>query len=61
VTLAEMGAILCPPIPAFYHRPTSVGEIVDYTVDRILDLLGLPGEEARRWDPDRTGPKEPAS
>lgn len=61
VALAEMGAILCPPIPAFYHRPASVGEIVDYTVDRILDLLGLPGPDARRWDPDPTRPKEPES
>lgn len=61
VALAEMGAILCPPIPAFYHHPTSVAEIVDYTVDRILDLLGLPGQDARRWDPEQARPKEPES
>jgi 4-hydroxy-3-polyprenylbenzoate decarboxylase len=51
--LAEMGAILAPPVPAFYHRPHSVEEIVDHSVDRVLDLLGLPSPEARRWDGGR--------
>jgi len=50
VALAEMGAILAPPAPAFYHHPESIQEIVDHSVDRLLDLLGLPGEGARRWD-----------
>lgn len=49
--LAEMGAIVCPPIPAFYHKPGTVMDIVDHTIDRVLDLLGLPAPEARRWDP----------
>ena len=48
--LAEMGAIIAPPIPAFYHRPTSIAELVDHSVDRVLDLLGLPVESASRWD-----------
>ena len=48
--LAEMGAILAPPMPAFYHQPQSVDEIVDQSVDRVLDLIGLPSPEARRWD-----------
>lgn len=47
--LAEMGAIIAPPIPAFYTMPKSVGDIVDSSVDRVLDLLGLPGEDTRRW------------
>jgi len=51
VALTEMGAIIAPPVPAFYHRPQTVLEVVDYTVDRVLDLLGLPAAEARRWDP----------
>jgi 4-hydroxy-3-polyprenylbenzoate decarboxylase len=46
--LAEMGAIIAPPIPGFYHQPQTVDEIVDFSVDRILDLLGLPCE-TRRW------------
>lgn len=49
--LAEMGAIIAPPIPAFYHRPKTVGELVDHSVDRVLDLLGIPAGDARRWDP----------
>ena len=49
--LAEMGAVICPPVPAFYNRPTSVDDIVDYTVDRTLDLIGLPAPDARRWNP----------
>jgi 4-hydroxy-3-polyprenylbenzoate decarboxylase len=49
VTLAEMGAIIAPPVPAFYHKPRSVGEIVEHSVDRILDLLGTPSADAKRW------------
>jgi len=49
VTLAEMGAIVAPPIPAFYHKPQSVSDIVDHSVDRVLDLLGLPRPDAWRW------------
>jgi 4-hydroxy-3-polyprenylbenzoate decarboxylase len=48
--LAEMGATLAPPVPAFYHHPKSVAEIVEHSVDRVLDLIGMPSEEARRWD-----------
>ena len=48
--LAEMGAILAPPVPGFYHKPQTVDEIVDHSVDRVLDLIGLPSPDARRWD-----------
>ena len=51
VALTEMGAIIAPPIPGFYHQPQSVLELVDHSVDRVLDLLGLPAQDARRWDP----------
>jgi 4-hydroxy-3-polyprenylbenzoate decarboxylase len=47
--LAEMGAILAPPMPAFYNQPASVADIVDHSVDRVLDLLGLPDPDAKRW------------
>lgn len=49
--LTEMGAILVPPMPAFYHRPTSVDDIVNQTVGRLLDLLGIsPADELfARW------------
>jgi len=49
--LAEMGAIVAPPIPGFYHRPQTIEELVDQSVDRVLDLLGIPAADARRWDP----------
>ena len=50
VTLSEMGAIIVPPVPAFYNHPQTVIDIVDHTVDRVLDLLGLPPATARRWE-----------
>jgi 4-hydroxy-3-polyprenylbenzoate decarboxylase len=49
-SLAEMGAIIAPPVPAFYHKPQTVGDIVEHSVDRVLDLIGLPAQDARRWD-----------
>jgi len=57
IRVAEMGAVVMPPNPAFYHRPVSVEEIVDQTVNRVLDLLGveLDADLFRRWDgPDRS-------
>jgi len=46
-----MGAILAPPIPGFYTNPQTVLDIVDHSVDRVLDLLGLPSADTKRWDP----------
>jgi 4-hydroxy-3-polyprenylbenzoate decarboxylase len=46
----EMGAIVAPPIPAFYHKPQTILDVVDHSVDRILDLIGLPDPDAHRWD-----------
>ncbi len=48
--LAEMGAIIAPPIPGFYHNPQTVMDIVDHSVDRVLDLIGLPDSQTRRWE-----------
>jgi 4-hydroxy-3-polyprenylbenzoate decarboxylase len=48
--LAEMGAILAPPVPAFYHQPKTIEDIVDHSVDRVMDLLGVPSPDAKRWD-----------
>src|SRR5438094_6019493 len=48
--LAEMGAIIVPPIPGFYHNPQTVMDLVDHSVDRVLDLIGLSDPEVRRWD-----------
>ena len=53
VSVTEMGAIVFPPVPAFYQRPQTVDEIVDHTVARVIDLLDLPNLPqtlAPRWD-----------
>jgi 4-hydroxy-3-polyprenylbenzoate decarboxylase len=50
VAVTEMGAIVMPPVPAFYHHPQSVAEIVDQLAARAIDLLGLPyAPLAREW------------
>jgi 4-hydroxy-3-polyprenylbenzoate decarboxylase len=48
--LAEMGEIIAPPIAGFYHHPKTVDDLVDTSVDRVLDLIGLPDARVRRWD-----------
>jgi len=53
VALAEMGAVIAPPVPAFYHQPQTIDDLVNHSVERVLDLLGMPEEGAKRWD----GPK----
>jgi 4-hydroxy-3-polyprenylbenzoate decarboxylase len=50
--LAEMGAVIAPPVPAFYTRPASIDEIVTQSVGRALDLFGLHRDEVRRWQGD---------
>ena len=49
---AELGAIIMPPVPAFYHRPQSINEIIDQTVNRILDQfdIELPHDLFTRWN-----------
>jgi 4-hydroxy-3-polyprenylbenzoate decarboxylase len=47
VAVTEMGAIVCPPMPAFYLRPRSIDDIVDASVARVLDLIDLPHALAR--------------
>ena len=49
VAVTEMGAIVCPPLPAFYLRPHSVADIVQHSVARALDLLDVPHDLAPRW------------
>lgn len=54
-SLAEMGAIIAPPIPGFYNRPASVEDLVDTSIDRVLDLLGVPDDSIRRWNGPAAG------
>lgn len=49
VSLAEMGVILAPPMPAFYNRPATLEDIVDSSVERVFDLLSIPLPGAQRW------------
>jgi 4-hydroxy-3-polyprenylbenzoate decarboxylase len=44
-----MGVVIAPPVPAFYAKPTSLDELVDYTVVRLLDQIGLHGDVSGRW------------
>jgi len=53
VSLAEMGAVIAPPMPVFYTKPETVMDIVDASVDRALDLLHIPGHSAKRWEGSR--------
>jgi 4-hydroxy-3-polyprenylbenzoate decarboxylase len=47
--VTEMGGIVFPPVPSFYHRPASIDEMVDHTVSRVLDLFGIEHALAPRW------------
>src|SRR5947207_2601222 len=49
VTLAELGTIIAPAMPAFYNRPQTLDEIVDHTVGRVLDLFDLDTGTVKRW------------
>lgn len=44
-----MGGIVFPPVPALYHRPESIEAMIDHSVDRVLDLLGIDPGPAPRW------------
>jgi 4-hydroxy-3-polyprenylbenzoate decarboxylase len=48
-SVTEMGGIVFPPLPSFYHKPASIEEMVDHTVGRVIDLLGIAHALAPRW------------
>ncbi|WEF32112.1 UbiX family flavin prenyltransferase [Pseudoduganella chitinolytica] len=48
--VTEMGGIVFPPLPSFYHKPRTIDDIVDHTVARVIDLLGLEQAGAPRWN-----------
>lgn len=52
LALSEMGAIIAPPVPAFYAQPQSVDDMVDQTVGRVLDLFGIETGLVHRWRED---------
>ena len=49
VAATEMGAIVFPPLPAFYHRPQSIDELVDETVERVLQISGIGQASPKSW------------
>ncbi|MDX1735000.1 MAG: UbiX family flavin prenyltransferase [Halioglobus sp.] len=51
--LSEMGAVVAPPVPAFYSRPETLDDVVTQSVGRALDLFDLDVAQVRRWDPDQ--------
>lgn len=57
--LAEMGAVIAPPLPAFYAEPQTVEELVDQSVGRVLDLFGIDTPLVKRWGEDLEKGKRP--
>ncbi len=49
LSLAELGAVILPPVPAFYTRPATIDDIVDHTIGRVLDQLGLEHDLYEPW------------
>lgn len=48
-SVTEMGGIIFPPLPSFYHRPRSIAEMIDHTIGRVLDLYNLSNTLTPRW------------
>lgn len=58
-TLSELGAVIAPPVPAFYARPESLDAMVDHTLGRVLDLFGLESGTVARWGEPKPPGVEP--
>src|SRR5690348_2257844 len=58
-TLSELGAVVAPPVPAFYAKPHSLEAMVDHTLGRLLDLFGLDSGTVQRWGEPRQQGVEP--
>ena len=54
--VTEMGGVIFPPLPSFYHKPASIEEMVDHTVGRVIDLFGVEHTLAPRWAGMKPGP-----
>ena len=59
--LSEMGAIIAPPVPAFYAKPQTLEDMIDFTVGRVLDLFAIDGPPLRRWGEDPGLKRRPGS
>ncbi|HMM22111.1 MAG TPA: UbiX family flavin prenyltransferase [Selenomonadales bacterium] len=47
---ADIGAVIAPPVPSFYNNPRTIDDLVDYTIYRLMDIMGLPSKRAKRWE-----------
>jgi len=47
--LSEMGAVIMPPVPAFYHKPKTIQDIIDHTVGKVLDIFSIEHDLFQRW------------
>jgi polyprenyl P-hydroxybenzoate/phenylacrylic acid decarboxylase-like protein len=61
LALSRMGAIIAPPVPAFYNNPVTIDDLVDHTVGRVLDLFGLEMPSLKRWSGFRQSTGDRAS
>jgi flavin prenyltransferase len=59
--LSEMGAIIAPPVPAFYAKPNTLEEMVDHTVGRVLDLFDIDVGVAHRWGEQEDSRRRPTA
>ena len=59
LSVSDMGAIIAPPVPAFYARPANLEEMIDQTLGRVLDLFELESAEVRRWGEPAAGGERP--
>ncbi len=49
-TAAELGAVVFPPVPAFYHRPQTLDDVIDQSIGRMLDQVGIVLPDVPRWE-----------
>jgi len=59
LALSDMGAIVAPPVPAFYARPKNLEEMVDHSIGRVLDLFGIDSGRVKRWGADDSANRKP--
>ena len=60
LALSRMGAMIAPPLPAFYSNPRTIDDLVDHTVGRVLDLFGLELPKLKRWNGLRQAGEPPS-
>ncbi len=58
LSLSQMGAVIAPPVPAFYANPRSVDDIIDHSVGRVLDLFDIDTGKVKRWGESPTKPRK---